>query len=112
MIGNGQAGAAAQEVVLKSWRRVQGEVYETWSSCSVGIDNSRAPEPVELKDEESGLSISGQRLRLKVRPDHFCVQHLSENMIFLSHEPCWQHECRPFWVAWPRAQRANVKYAS
>ncbi|KAK9825800.1 hypothetical protein WJX74_008414 [Apatococcus lobatus] len=63
-----QAGTAIQEVVVKSWRKVQGEVYETWSSFTVSIDDSKAPEPVELKDETSGLSMCGQRLRLKAIP--------------------------------------------
>ena len=63
------AASGADQVIVKSWRKVQGEVYETWSSFTAAIDTGRAPEPVEVRDEQSGLAISGHRLQLKVTHD-------------------------------------------
>ena len=57
---------------MKSWRKVKGEVYETWSSFTASIDVSKPSEPVEVRNEESGLSISGQRFRLQVGEISLC----------------------------------------
>ena len=90
-----QASAVGEEVVVKSWRKVHGEVYETWSSFTVKIDDSKPPEAVELKDEQSGLSVAGQRLRLQVVPcpsPHHCTR-LMHHHIFedISNRDIWIH---------------------